>query len=290
MGKFTSNINNYILNKSNRYRHYESENIQLKGDIKRLKDGLLTSQNEFDLTIETFKNDNQKLLKKIEELSMDYSILKGRYDLLTEDNTQTNYNTDPNTMENCQPKRLEEICTSHTRNNLDNVTIGEYTYGNPKIECWAPNDKLTIGKFCSIASNVTILIGMHHCISCGSTFPFCAIMGISPPNVEIEQATHEETIIGNDVWIGYDVLILSGVTIGDGAVIGAGAVVSKDVEPYSIVAGSPLRHLRYRFPKDVIKVLLEKKWWDLPDKKIEELVPYLIQTDIYKLVEKLETI
>lgn len=54
-------------------------------------------------------------------------------------------------------------------------------------------------------------------------------------------------------------------------VIGARAVVSKDVEPYSIVAGSPLKHLQYRFPKDIRDTLVEKKWGDLPDEKIEEL-------------------
>ena len=43
-------------------------------------------------------------------------------------------------------------------------------------------------------------------------------------------------------------------------VIGARAVVSKDVEPYSVVVGSPLKHLRYRFPKDIRDTLVEKKW------------------------------
>ena len=282
MDKIIPKLKNYIINKSHQYRYYKSENIRLKKELS-------SAQNKYDVTIDKFANDNQTLLKRVEELSRDYYLVKGENDLLKGE-TQTNWNTDANTMEKCQPKRLEDVCTSQTRNNLENVTIGEYTYGEPKIECWAPNDKLTIGKFCSIASNVTILIGMHHCISCGSTFPFCAFMGIKSPTFKEEQITREETIIGNDVWIGYGVLILSGVTIGDGAVIGAGAVVSKDVEPYSIVAGSPLKLLRYRFSKYVIKILLEKKWWNLPEEKIEELIPYLIQTDINKFIEKLQSL
>ena len=50
-----------------------------------------------------------------------------------------------------------------------------------------------------------------------------------------------EVVIGNKVWICYRAIILPGVSIGEGAVVGAGAVVSRDVEPYTIVAGSPAR-------------------------------------------------
>lgn len=70
--------------------------------------------------------------------------------------------------------------------------------------------------------------------------------------------------IGNDVWIGCHAVINRGVKIGDGAVIGSNSVVTKDVEPYSIVAGSPARHLKYRFPKNIIDDLLDLQWWDLP--------------------------
>ena len=50
--------------------------------------------------------------------------------------------------------------------------------------------------------------------------------------------------IKDDVWIGAGVIILSGVTIGECSVIGAGAVVTKDVEPYTVVAGVPARKIR----------------------------------------------
>lgn len=50
-----------------------------------------------------------------------------------------------------------------------------------------------------------------------------------------------EVVIGDRAWICYRAIILPGVTIGEGAVVGAGAVVSRDVEPYTIVAGSPAR-------------------------------------------------
>lgn len=53
-------------------------------------------------------------------------------------------------------------------------------------------------------------------------------------------------LIGNRVWIGCRAMILPGVTIGEGAVVGAGAVVTKDVEPFSIVAGNPARRIGER--------------------------------------------
>ena len=55
-----------------------------------------------------------------------------------------------------------------------------------------------------------------------------------------------DVIIGNHVWIGYRAMILPGVKIGDGAVVGAGAVVTKDVEPFAIVAGNPARKIGER--------------------------------------------
>jgi len=69
------------------------------------------------------------------------------------------------------------------------------------------------------------------------------------------------TEIGNDVWIGQGVFIKSGVKIGDGAVIGARSVVVKDVEPFTIVAGTPAKAIRKRFPEPVIERLLATRWW-----------------------------
>ena len=57
-----------------------------------------------------------------------------------------------------------------------------------------------------------------------------------------------DVIIGDHVWIAYRAIILPGVTIGDGAIIGAGSVVTKDVEPYTIVAGNPAKFIKHRNP------------------------------------------
>ncbi len=76
--------------------------------------------------------------------------------------------------------------------------------------------------------------------------------------------------IGSDVWIGANVVITQGVTVGDGAIVGAGAVVTHDVAPYSVVGGVPARHIKYRFPRDIIDALLRIKWWDWPLRKIRD--------------------
>lgn len=95
-----------------------------------------------------------------------------------------------------------------------------------------------------------------------------------------------ETVIGNDVWIGNGVTILSGNTIGDGAVIGAGAVVSKDIPPYAIAVGNPIRIIKYRFDKETISKLIASQWWDLPEDKINEALPYL--NDVNKFLKKIK--
>ena len=84
-----------------------------------------------------------------------------------------------------------------------------------------------------------------------------------------------DIVIGNDVWLGYRSVILAGVTIGDGAIVGAYSVVTKDVPPYTIVAGNPAKEIRRRFSEAEIARLLELRWWDWPIEKITENVHLL---------------
>jgi virginiamycin A acetyltransferase len=118
--------------------------------------------------------------------------------------------------------------------------IGEWTYGKPRILSWG-----------------------EHCTRWVTTYLF---------NFIFEEARHitehplskGDVIIGNDVWIGHEVLILSGITVGDGSVIGARSVVTKDVPPYSIVAGNPASIIRLRFDEEIVEKLLKIKWWNYP--------------------------
>ncbi|MDT8903497.1 CatB-related O-acetyltransferase [Anaeroselena agilis] len=157
--------------------------------------------------------------------------------------------------------------------------IGDWTYGSPTIFSWDEGATLKIGRFCSIADGVEIMLGGEHRSDWVTTYPFSAIC---------EQAhcfpghpkSKGDVIIGNDVWIGSKALILSGVRIGDGAVVGAHSVVAKDVAPYSIVAGNPARLCRLRFDEQVIKKLLKIAWWEWPFAKIMEAWPLLLSSNI----------
>ena len=152
--------------------------------------------------------------------------------------------------------------------------IGEYTYGLPTVFPGA-GAKLRIGKFCSIASGAMIDLGWSHRTNLATTYPMWAFpdqwtKARDFNTLDVIFIPKGDVSIGNDVWIGRETLILSGVTIGDGAVIGARAVVTKDVEPYSIVAGNPARLIRKRFDDKTIQRLLEIRWWDWPMDKINE--------------------
>jgi len=76
-----------------------------------------------------------------------------------------------------------------------------------------------------------------------------------------------------------NVSVLDGVTIGDGSVIGAGTIVSKDVPPYAIVAGNPMKILRYRFSPDQIESLLRIRWWNWPDHMLPHVQSRLFDID-----------
>ncbi len=68
--------------------------------------------------------------------------------------------------------------------------------------------------------------------------------------------------IGHDTWIGAGAMIKPEVTLGHGAVVAAGAVVTKDVAPYTIVAGTPAKTLRFRQPPEIAERLMALGWWD----------------------------
>lgn len=159
-------------------------------------------------------------------------------------------------------------------------SIGEYSYGRPKVRFPEAGRHLTIGRYCSIADKVEILLGGGHRLDWATTYPFAAMAGLWPgvdASVD-DQASRGDVTIGSDVWLGSGCLILSGVTIGHGAVIGAHAVVSRDVPPYAVVVGNPGRVVRSRFDPGLVAGLLETAWWELDPAAIRPLVP-LLQSD-----------
>lgn len=163
--------------------------------------------------------------------------------------------------------------------------VGDYTYGSPTILSWGENSTVKIGKYCSIASGVCIQLGGNHRVDWITTYPF-NVLNNKAKNFSGHPSTKGDVIIGNDVWIGQEALILSGVNIGDGAVIAARSVVTKDVPPYAIVAGNPARIMKMRFNQEIINDLVDIKWWDWPEKKIEEAWIYLLSSNIESFIER----
>ena len=164
------------------------------------------------------------------------------------------------------------------------MSAGNYTYGTYNITPhWQDgNTKLVIGKFCSIAANLHIYLGGNHRCDWVTTYPFGHIYHtvFNNFNGKGHPATKGDVIIGNDVWIGANVTIMSGITVGDGAVIANNSHVVKNVEPYSLVGGNPAKLIKYRFTRDQIEKLLEIKWWDWDDEKINKFTPLLCNIDI----------
>lgn len=167
------------------------------------------------------------------------------------------------------------------------MSFGKYTYGNPNIYYQNPQANLTIGNFCSIAANVNIYLGGNHRTDWVTTYPFGHIHQnkFNDFNGDGHPSTKGNVIIGNDVWIGSDVTIMSGVTIGDGVVIANNSHVVKNVEPYTIVGGNPAKLIKYRFTPEQISKLLEIKWWNWDDEKINKYTPLLCNNNIDEFIK-----
>jgi virginiamycin A acetyltransferase len=156
--------------------------------------------------------------------------------------------------------------------------IGRYTFIGQ--DSYVDKSTESIGRFCSVAMGTKISL-QNHPMKWVSTHPFSYTKryGFTDKNIAIEGVTTGKTKIGNDVWIGANVTILAGVTIGDGAVIGADSLVTKNVEPYSIVSGSPAKHVRYRFDEETISKLLKIQWWNWSDNQLRANISFFRDTE-----------
>ncbi len=177
--------------------------------------------------------------------------------------------------------------------------VGRHTYGleHVKIRRWNEMKKqynLYIGNFTSIADDLEVYLGGNHYTQLVTTFPFGILKNdiftnatSIPSNLNLNGSYCKGDVhIGSDVWIGSHVTIMSGVKIGDGAVIAANSHIVKDVPPYAMVGGNPAKIIKYRFTETQIKQLLEIRWWDWSDEKINEYLPYILQEDMELFIQK----
>lgn len=158
-------------------------------------------------------------------------------------------------------------------------SIDKYSYIGKKSEIC--NTK--IGAFCSIAPYSIIGAGSHPISNISTSPVFYSTKNILNKSFFVDDTVEEydDVVIGNDVWIGTHSFIKGGVTLGNGAIIGAYSVVTKDVEPYCIVAGNPARIIRKRFTDEIIIKMQELKFWELPDHKLAELAKYANDVEVF---------
>ena len=178
-----------------------------------------------------------------------------------------------------------------------NITVGDYTMyhdfvhdpvlfekNNVLYQYPINHDKLTIGKFCSIACGARFLFNSaNHTMISLSTYPFPLFFeewGLDMKNVADAWDNKGDIVVGNDVWIGYEAVVLAGVTIGDGAIVGTRAVVTRDVPPYTIVGGVPAKPIRKRFSEEIVSSLLKIKWWDWTRERIAQNLNAIQSGDI----------
>lgn len=176
-----------------------------------------------------------------------------------------------------------------------NIIVGDYTYYDDyetngedfekHVTHFYPfiGDKLIIGKFVSIAKGIKFIMnGANHRMNGITTYPF-NILGHGwekvTPKLE-DLPLKGDTVIGNDVWIGENVTILPGVHIGDGSIIGANSVVGKNIEPYSICVGNPVRVIKKRFDEETINKLLSLQWWNWDEDRIFNNLEALVNGDL----------
>jgi len=163
--------------------------------------------------------------------------------------------------------RIKECTLGRYTEVADHVKLIESVLGDYSYVMERGNIIYTdIGKFANIASDVRINPGNHPMEWVSQHHFLYRLQRYGFGNQDNESFFNwrrlQRATIGHDTWIGHKAIILPGVRIGNGAVVAAGAVVTKDVSPYTIVAGVPAKPVRQRFPTAVWQCLEKICWWD----------------------------
>lgn len=136
---------------------------------------------------------------------------------------------------------------------FDVVSVGNGSYGEIIVYHYGEeNAGLKIGNLVSVGKNVYFLLGGNHFSSGLFNYPFRFFLNTGGN----DSYSKGPITIEDDVWIGMNSMILSGVRIGKGAVIAAGSVITRDVEPFSIMAGNPAKKVKDRFDRETAEKLL----------------------------------
>lgn len=166
--------------------------------------------------------------------------------------------------------------------------IGDYSYCDRQADM----ANVEIGKFANIASFTRIgptdhpmhRASLHH-------FLYRSPDYWDDTEIDDEFFAHRKSRvarIGHDTWIGHGAVIRPEVTVGDGAVVASSAVVTKDVAPYTIVAGIPARPIRDRFAPAVSERLMDLAWWNWSHDTLRARLDDFRNLEIEAFLEKYE--
>lgn len=122
------------------------------------------------------------------------------------------------------------------------IKIGDYCYVGEGSRLWSESC-ITIGDRVLIAHNVDIHDSNDHPIDYKERHKhYCDILSVG--FLDKYNLCSQPVTIEDDVWIGFGAAIMKGVTIGKGGIVAAHSVVTKDVPPYSVVAGNPAQIIK----------------------------------------------
>lgn len=128
---------------------------------------------------------------------------------------------------------------------------------------------LRIGRYCSFAKTARV-VDANHPLEALTTHPLLyeKQFGVVPEN----RLHSEPLFVGDDVWVGHHAIIMPGCKkIGRGAVIGAGSIVTRDIDPYTVVAGVPAHPLRKRFSDELIEAIEASRWWECEPAELRDI-------------------
>ncbi len=167
-----------------------------------------------------------------------------------------------------------------------NSEFGAYSY----CDRFCDFANVTVGKFSNIATNVRVG-ATDHPLDRATLHHFMYRQnyywdGVEPWPELWERRAARRSSIGHDTWIGHAAIIKPEVTLGHGAVVASGAIVTKDVEPYAIVAGVPARVVRMRQPRDLAERMIALAWWDWDSGTLKDRIDDFRNLPVEAFLEK----